>query len=63
MDPEKEFLENAYTMTNFARQEIQQFITWTNKQASYGQAANALLVKLENLSLEIKALKKEYEIR
>ena len=50
-------------MTKFARQEIQQFISWTSEQASYGRTASALLVKLENLSSEIKALKKEYEKR
>ena len=60
MEPEEEFLENAFTMAHFAKQELQQFLAWTNRHAPYGQAASVLLLKLDSLTTEIKALKKEY---
>ena len=61
MEPEEEFLDNAVTMTYFARQEIQQFLAWTNSSGPYGQVAAALLLKLDNLTSELKALKQQYE--
>ncbi|UOG72765.1 hypothetical protein MTX78_11570 [Hymenobacter tibetensis] len=61
MEPEEEFLDNAFTMAHYARQEIQQFLTWTNTGTPYGQAAAALLLKLDTLAAEIKALKQQYE--
>ncbi|MDF7811668.1 hypothetical protein P1X16_09835 [Hymenobacter sp. YC55] len=61
MEPEEEFLDNAVTMTSFARQEIQQFLAWTNSSGPYGQAAAALLLKLDSLTSELKALKRQYE--
>ncbi|WP_375435387.1 hypothetical protein [uncultured Hymenobacter sp.] len=61
MEPEEEFLDNAVTMAHFARQEIQQFLAWTNNSGPYGQAAAALLLKLDTLTSEIKALKRLYE--
>ncbi|MBC8081771.1 MAG: hypothetical protein H7Z21_01045 [Hymenobacter sp.] len=63
MEPEEEFLENAFTMAHYAQQEMQQFLSWTNEHAPYGHAASALLLKLNSLTLEIKALKKDYHKR
>lgn len=63
MDPEEEFLDNATTLLRYAKEELKQFLAWTDKRAPYGQQATALIQKLEGLSLEMKELRKTYDKR
>jgi hypothetical protein len=63
MEPEDEFLENASTMAKFAREEIKQFLAWTNKQSAHGKSAEAIIFKLESILGDIQELKKEFKNR
>jgi hypothetical protein len=63
MEPEDQFLDNASTMVRYAKEEIKQFLAWTNKQPVYGQSAEAIVSKLESVLGEIKELEKQYNKR
>lgn len=63
MNPEEEFLENAATLLRYAKEELKQFLTWTDQRAPYGQQATALVQKLEGLAVEMKELRKTYKTR
>ncbi|TGE04320.1 hypothetical protein [Hymenobacter fodinae] len=61
MEPEDEFLKNASTMVKFAKEEIKQFLGWTNKHSSYGQSAQLIVSKLETILKDIKELEEEFK--
>ncbi|GAB2464517.1 hypothetical protein GCM10011375_35860 [Hymenobacter qilianensis] len=61
MEPEDEFIENASTLMRFAKEELKQFITWTNPQTSYGKQAGLLVQQLEAISLQMEALRQDYK--
>ncbi|MBC6607118.1 hypothetical protein H8B13_09830 [Hymenobacter sp. BT188] len=63
MDPEEEFLENAATLLRYAKEELKQFLTWTDKQAAYGQKAKALVQQIDGLAVQMKELQKAYKVR
>jgi hypothetical protein len=63
MEPEDEFLENASTMVKYAREEIKQFLAWTNKHTTYGKSAEEIAAKLESILKDIKALENQYNNR
>lgn len=63
MIPEEEFLENAATLIRYAKEELKQFLTWTDQRTSYGQQATAIVQRLEAISLEMKELRKSYKAR
>ncbi|TGD82218.1 hypothetical protein [Hymenobacter wooponensis] len=63
MEPEDEFLENASTMVKFAREEVKQFLAWTNKHTAYGKSAEEIVAKLEGILSDIKALESQYNNR
>ncbi|WP_084444348.1 hypothetical protein [Hymenobacter roseosalivarius] len=63
MNPEEEFLENAATLLRYAKEELKQFLVWTDKQAAYGQKATALVQQLDRLAVEMKELQKAYKTR
>ena len=63
MDPEEEFLENAATLLRYAKEELKQFLAWTDNQAAYGQKAQALVQQIDGLAVQMKELQKAYKVR
>ncbi|MBC6608757.1 hypothetical protein H8B13_18155 [Hymenobacter sp. BT188] len=63
MNPEEEFLENAATLLRYAKEELKQFLVWTDRQAPYGQQAAALVEQLDGLSAAMKELQRAYKAR
>jgi hypothetical protein len=63
MIPEEEFLENATTLVRYAREELKQFLTWTDQRTAHRQQAGVLVQKLEAMVIEIKELRKTYKAR
>lgn len=61
--PEEDFLDNAATMTHYAKHEIRQFMSWTNGNAAYQESAQELLQRLESLATEVQNLKQDYQSR
>lgn len=60
MEPEESFLENACIMLNYAEKEMKQFTAWTHTHRAYSNSPDSIIARMENLTAEIKQLKKEF---
>ncbi len=63
MEPEEEFIENATTLVRYAKEELKQFLAWTDAKTPYGQHAAKLIQQLDVLSQEMKVLRQAYKNR